>query len=82
MNARTTRHLPVSIEALCLPVATTNALRAGGISTLEKLRSKRPDDLMKLRGIGKHSVALIREVLTFYGLDLRVGEEAAEEALS
>ena len=55
-----------AIEELNFSVRTYNVLKRAGIDTVEKLQLHTDEDLMRLRGLGKHSLEEIREKLKSY----------------
>ena len=48
--------LSMSIEDLELSVRSFNCLKRAGINTVEQLCNKTPDDMMKVRNLGKKSL--------------------------
>ena len=56
----------MKIEDLNLSVRAYNVLKRGGIHTAEELQRRTDDELMRIRGMGKHSLEEIREKLESY----------------
>lgn len=69
------RVLEMVIEELELSKRSSNALKRAGINTVEELREKTEDDLMKYRNLGKKSLAEINEKLEEIGISLAGKEE-------
>lgn len=69
--------LEMSIDELELSVRSFNCLKRAGINTVEELTSKTPDDMMKVRNLGRKSLEEVLEKLTELGLSLRTGESNA-----
>lgn len=67
--------LEMLIEELELSKRSSNALKRGGINTIEELMEKTADDLMKFRNLGKKSLAEIQEKLAEIGISLKEKEE-------
>ena len=63
--------LPQSVRELDLSISLISALVSSGIETVEELCAKTAGELLKIKGIGKRSVALIEEELSCYGLGLK-----------
>ena len=53
----------MKIEDLNLSVRAYNVLKRGGIHTAEELQRRTDDELMRIRGMGKHSLEEIHEKL-------------------
>lgn len=66
--------LEMSIDELELSVRSFNCLKRAGINTVEELTSKTPDDMMKVRNLGRKSLEEVLEKLKELGLSLRTGE--------
>ena len=62
--------LSMSIEDLELSVRSFNCLKRAGINTVEQLCNKTPDDMMKVRNLGKKSFDEVKEKLHSLGYDL------------
>ena len=56
-----TKVLSMSIEDLELSVRSSNCLRRAGINTVEELCNKTPDDMIKVRNLGKKSLKEVKE---------------------
>ena len=69
--------LEMSIDELELSVRSFNCLKRAGINTVEELTSKTPDDMMKVRNLGRKSLEEVLEKLKELGLSLRTGESNA-----
>ena len=70
-----TKTLEMSIEELELSVRSFNCLKRAGINTVQELCSKTPDEMMKVRNLGKKSLDEVLEKLKELGLKLNVGAE-------
>ena len=68
--------LEMSIEELELSVRSFNCLKRAGINTVEELCSRTPDDMMKVRNLGRKSLEEVLAKLKELGLQLSPGEEA------
>ena len=67
--------LEMSIEELELSVRSYNCLKRAGINTVEELTNKTPDDMMKVRNLGRKSLDEVYAKLKELGLSLRTGDE-------
>ena len=67
--------LEMSIDELELSVRSYNCLKRAGINTVEELTNKTPDDLMKVRNLGRKSLDEVYAKLKELGLSLRTGDE-------
>jgi DNA-directed RNA polymerase subunit alpha len=67
--------LEMSIDELELSVRSYNCLKRAGINTVEELCNKTPDDMMKVRNLGKKSLEEVLEKLKELGLHLMPSEE-------
>ena len=67
--------LEMSIDELELSVRSYNCLKRAGINTVEELTNKTPDDMMKLRNLGRKSLDEVYAKLKELGLSLRTGDE-------
>ncbi len=65
----------MSIEDLELSVRSFNCLKRAGINTVEQLCNKTPDDMMKVRNLGKKSLDEVLLKLKELGLGLSASEE-------
>ena len=67
-----TKVLSMSIEDLELSVRSSNCLRRAGINTVEELCNKTPDDMIKVRNLGKKSITYrtlnLLNALKLYGV--------------
>ena len=71
-----TKAMEMSIEELELSVRSFNCLKRAGINTVQELCSKTPDEMMKVRNLGKKSLDEVLEKLKELGLKLNVGNDA------
>ena len=67
--------LEMSIDELELSVRSYNCLKRAGINTVEELTNKTPDDMMKVRNLGRKSLDEVYAKLKEHGLTLRTGDE-------
>ena len=67
--------LEMSIDELELSVRFYNCLKRAGINTVEELTNKTPDDMMKVRNLGRKSLDEVYAKLKELGLSLRTGDE-------
>ena len=67
--------LEMSIDELELSVRSYNCLKRAGINTVEELTNKTPDDMMKVRNLGRKSLDEFYAKLKELGLSLRTGDE-------
>ncbi len=63
--------LEMSIEDLELTVRSFNCLKRAGINTVEELTNKTPDDMIKVRNLGRKSLEEVLSKLEELGLSLR-----------
>ncbi len=70
------RALEMNIEELELSVRSFNCLKRAGINTLEELVNKTPEDMMKVRNLGRKSLEEVLAKLKELGLQLNTSEEA------
>lgn len=68
--------LEMSIDELELSVRSYNCLKRAGINTVEELTNKTPDDMMKVRNLGRKSLEEVLAKLNELGLQLNPSEEA------
>ena len=66
--------LEMSIDELELSVRSYNCLKRAGINTVEELTNKTPDDMMKVRNLGRKSLEEVLAKLKELGLQLNSGE--------
>ena len=65
----------MTIEELDLSVRSYNCLTRAGINTVEELIKKTPEEMMKVRNLGRKSLAEVKAKLSELGLSLRESEE-------
>ena len=63
--------LEMNIDELELSVRSFNCLKRAGINTVEELTNKTPDDMMKVRNLGRKSLDEVLAKLKDLGLSLR-----------
>ena len=67
--------LEMSIDELELSVRSYNCLKRAGINTVEELTNKTPDDMMKVRNLGRKSLDEVLAKLKELGLQLNPMDE-------
>ena len=67
--------LEMSIDELELSVRSYNCLKRAGINTVEELCNKTPEDMMKVRNLGRKSLEEVLAKLKELGLSLNASEE-------
>lgn len=67
--------LDMTIEELELSVRAYNCLKRAGINTVTELVQRSPDDMMKVRNLGRKSMEEVEQKLKELGLELRTNEE-------
>ena len=67
--------LVMSIDELELSVRSYNCLKRAGINTVEELTNKSPEDMMKVRNLGRKSLEEVLAKLKELGLQLNSSEE-------
>ena len=67
--------LEMSIDELELSVRSYNCLKRAGINTVEELTNRTPEDMMKVRNLGRKSLEEVLGKLKELGLELSQGEE-------
>ena len=67
--------LEMSIDELELSVRSYNCLKRAGINTVEELTNKTPEDMMKVRNLGRKSLEEVLAKLKELGLELNNAEE-------
>ncbi|PZN13369.1 MAG: DNA-directed RNA polymerase subunit alpha [Bacillota bacterium] len=67
--------LEMSIDELDLSVRSYNCLKRAGINTIGELVEKTPEDMMKVRNLGKKSLEEVEEKLAALGLSLKQPED-------
>ena len=70
-----TKALEMSIDELELSVRSYNCLKRAGINTVQELSSKTPDEMMKVRNLGRKSLDEVLEKLKELGLKLNMGTD-------
>ena len=67
--------LEMSIDELELSVRSYNCLKRAGINTVEELCNRTPEDMMKVRNLGRKSLEEVLAKLKELGLELNQSEE-------
>ena len=67
--------LEMNIDELELSVRSFNCLKRAGINTVEELTNRTPEDMMKVRNLGRKSLEEVLAKLKELGLQLNSGEE-------
>ncbi len=67
--------LEMSIDELELSVRSYNCLKRAGINTVEELTNRTPDDMMKVRNLGRKSLEEVLQKLNELGLQLKLNDE-------
>ena len=67
--------LEMNIDELELSVRSFNCLKRAGINTVEELTSKTPEDMIKVRNLGRKSLEEVLNKLKELGLSLNNGED-------
>lgn len=75
-ESRKDRVLEMTIEELELSVRSFNCLKRAGINTVEDLVNKSPEDMMKVRNLGKKSFDEVKSKLISLGCDLTPSEDS------
>ena len=65
----------MSIDELELSVRSYNCLKRAGINTVKELCDKTPEEMMKVRNLGRKSLDEVLGKLKELGLSLNMGEE-------
>ena len=68
--------LEMNIDELELSVRSYNCLKRAGINTVEELCNKTPEEMMKVRNLGRKSLEEVLAKLKELGLELTAKEEA------
>ena len=68
--------LEMNIDELELSVRSYNCLKRAGINTVEELCNRTPEDMMKVRNLGRKSLEEVLAKLQELGLQLNPSEEA------
>jgi len=71
----TGKTLEMSIDELELSVRSYNCLKRAGINTVAELCDKTPDDMMKVRNLGRKSMEEVEQKLQELGLSLKLMED-------
>lgn len=71
----TGKTLEMSIDELELSVRSYNCLKRAGINTVAELCDKTPDDMMKVRNLGRKSMEEVEQKLQELGLSLKLIED-------
>ena len=66
--------LEMNIDELELSVRSFNCLKRAGINTVEELTNRTPEDMMKVRNLGRKSLEEVLAKLKELGLSLSTGE--------
>ncbi len=67
--------LEMNIDELELSVRSYNCLKRAGINTVEELTNRSPEDMMKVRNLGRKSLEEVLSKLKELGLSLSSGDE-------
>lgn len=67
--------LEMTVEELDLSVRAYNCLKRAGINTVEELIQKTPEDMLKVRNLGKKSLEEVERKLAELGLSLKKSDE-------
>ncbi|MCD8045707.1 MAG: DNA-directed RNA polymerase subunit alpha [Clostridiales bacterium] len=67
--------LEMSVDELELSVRSYNCLKRAGINTVEELTNRTPEDMMKVRNLGRKSLEEVLAKLKKLGLQLNQSEE-------
>lgn len=67
--------MEMNIDELELSVRSFNCLKRAGINTVEELTNKTPEDMMKVRNLGRKSLEEVLSKLKELGLQLSQGED-------
>ena len=70
--------IDLSIDEMELSVRSFNCLKRAGINTVGELINKTPDDMMKVRNLGRKSLEEVLAKLKELGLSLRTGDDIVE----
>lgn len=74
-DAHKEKILEITIEELDLSVRSYNCLKRANIHTVEDLIGKTPDDMMKVRNLGKKSMEEVIQKLDLMGLQFSIGDD-------
>ena len=67
--------LEMSIDELELSVRSYNCLKRAGINTVQELINKTPEDMMKVRNLGRKSLEEVQAKIKELGLEFSNSEE-------
>ena len=67
--------LEMSIDELELSVRSYNCLKRAGINTVQELINKTPEDMMKVRNLGRKSLEEVQGKIKELGLEFSSSEE-------
>ena len=65
----------MKLDGLDLSVRAYNCLRRAGVNSTEDLCDKTPEDLMRVRNLGRRCLEELLEVMKIKGLKFRESEE-------
>jgi len=74
-SEKSTKVLEMNIDELELSVRSYNCLKRAGINTVQELCCKTPDEMMKVRNLGRKSLEEVLAKLKDLGLALNSGDE-------
>ncbi len=74
-NTEKEKALEMNIDELELSVRSFNCLKRAGINTVEELCNHTPEDMMKVRNLGRKSLEEVLAKLKELGLELNNGEQ-------
>jgi DNA-directed RNA polymerase subunit alpha len=66
--------MEMSIDELELSVRSYNCLKRAGINTVQELTNKTPDEMMRVRNLGRKSLEEVLAKLKELGLQLNNGD--------
>ena len=67
--------LSMTIEELELSIRSFNCLKRAGINTVDELINKTPEEMMRVRNLGKKSLEEVIAKLESYGLSFQTDKE-------
>ena len=70
----------MTIEEMNLTIRSYNCLKRAGIRTVADLRSRTPDDMMKVRNLGRRSLEEVIDKMKELGVEFSSGEDEEENA--
>ena len=74
-DSDTDKALEMNIDELELSVRSYNCLKRAGINTVEELCDRTPEDMMKVRNLGRKSLEEVLTKLKELNLSLKPSEE-------